>query len=299
MTAALAAVATKLPAQVANAAATAEKKPDGAAPDVVIVRNGEPVQMFRKGIELLGGMSAFVKPGQSVCVKPNIGWDRKPELGANTNPELVGEIVRQCLAAGASKVEVFDRTCNEWRSCYKNSGIQQAVEEAGGTMLPGMDESWYVDRECAEAVMMKSTKIHKTLLESDVVINVPVLKNHGGAKMTACMKNYMGVVWDRQWMHRNNMPQSIADSVLYRKPDLNILDAYRVMINNGPQSNNPNDVQLRKYLIMGRDPVAVDAKGAQLMGYGLQQVPYIELAEKLGLGISDPDAKLKIERLEA
>ena len=298
MTAAFAAVASKLPAQVANQTAKAEKKNDG-APTVAVVRGGEPVAMFRKGIEALGGMTAFVKPGQSVVVKPNIGWDRTPELAANTNPELVGEIVRQALAAGASKVEVFDRTCNDWRRCYQNSGIQKAVEDAGGVMLPGMDESWYVVREAPEAVMMKTSKIHKALLDADVVINVPILKVHGGAKMTAILKNWMGVVWDRQWMHKNNMPQSIADSFLYRRADLNVLDAYRMMVAHGPAGRGSlDDVETPKYLIMSRDPVVVDAMGAKLLRFELNQVPYIAHAEKLGLGVADVE-KHNVVRLEA
>jgi len=298
MTAAFAAVASKLPAQVADQAAEAENKNDG-APTVAVVRNGEPVAMFRKGIEALGGMTAFVKPGQSVVVKPNIGWDRTPELAANTNPDLVGEIVKQCLAAGASKVEVFDHTCNDWRRCYENSGIKKAVEDAGGVMLPGNDNSWYVDRENTEAaVMLKTARIHKTLLDADVVINVPVLKHHGGAQMTAILKNWMGVVWDRQWMHRNNMPQCIADSYLFRQADLNILDAYRMMTRNGPQGRGLDDVETPKYLVISKDPVVVDAMGVKLLRFDMNRVPYIAMAEKLGLGVAD-EAKHNIVRLEA
>ena len=304
MAAAFATLASKLPAQVANLAADAgEQKTDAAKkPEVVAVRKGGPVDMFRKGVEALGGMAAFVKPGQSVCVKPNIGWDRAPELGADTNPDLVGEIVRQCLAAGASKVEVFDHTCHEWGACYRNSGIKDAVEKAGGTMLPGNDESWYVERECPGAASMKTAKIHKCLLDSDVVINVPILKNHGGAKMTACMKNYMGVVWDRQFMHKNNMPQCIADSFLYRRPDLNVLDAYRMMTTRGPQGGSPDNVEMCGYLLLSANPVVLDTIGAKLMRYDPSDVPYIALAEKLGLGRADDkelDAGGLITRIDA
>ena len=297
--AAFAAVASKLPAQVADAAGAAAgaEKNNNAKPDVVVVRNGEPVEMFRKAIDALGGMTAFVKTGQSVCVKPNIGWDRAPEYAGDTNPDLVGEIVKQCLAAGASKVEVFDHTCHNWVASYQNSGIRAAVEAAGGVMLPGNEQSWYVPRVCPEAVVMKSAQIHKTLLESDVVINVPICKNHGGAKLTAILKNWMGVVWDRRWMHQNNMPQSIADSYLYRPADLNILDAYRILLR-GPQGGNLADVQNPKYLAISKDPVVVDAIGARIMGYELNTVPYIAMAEKHGLGVADQD-KHNVLRLEA
>ena len=259
-----AAVATAATAIKLNAPAQAVTA-DAGIPTLVAVRNADPVTMFRKGIEALGGMQAFVKPGQRVVVKPNIGWDRTPEEGANTSPELVGEMIRQALAAGATEVVVFDHTCNNWKNSYKNSGIEKAVQEAGGKIVQGNDVADYVERTCEAAVSMKQAKIHKALLAADVVINVPILKNHGGAKMTAAMKNWMGVVWDRQYMHRNNLPQCIADSILYRKPDLTVIDAYRVMVANGPRGVSVADVIERKYMILSRDIVAADTMALKII----------------------------------
>ncbi|MCL1909484.1 MAG: DUF362 domain-containing protein [Kiritimatiellaeota bacterium] len=300
-----AAVAVKLNTRAQDAvtnsvaeAAGADKTSALPKPVVVAVRNGEPVEMFRKGIEALGGMRTFVKPGQTVVVKPNIGWNKPPEMAANTNPELVAEIVRQALAAGAKSVTVFDRTCNEWTSCYKNSGIEDAAKEAGATVVTGQSESWYVDRECDAAVNMKKARVHKALLESDVVINVPVLKNHGGAKMTCAMKNYMGVVWDRGFMHNNNLPQCIADSILYRKPDLNVIDAYRIVTAHGPQGRGAEDVALKKYQILSTDIVAADTLALKVIDYKIDQVPYLKMGEALGLGSTD-ESTFDIKRIEA
>ena len=285
---------TRAQEAVAGVAETA-KTPSGAK--VVAVRNGSPVEMFRKGIEELGGMKAFVKPGQKVTVKPNIGWDKKPEEGANTDPQLIAEIVRQALAAGAAEVTVFDKTCNEWRSCYKNSGIEAAATEAGAKVVPGNDESWYEERSIENAVMLKIAKIHKAILEADVVINVPILKNHGGAKMTACMKNWMGVIWDRGYMHKNNLPQCIADLVLYRKPDLNVLDANLVMIANGPRGVSISDIVEKKYQILSTNIVAADMLALRVIGYEQNQVPYLAMGEKHGLGSTDV-SKFDIKRIE-
>ena len=91
-------------------------------PEMAAVRGGDPGVMFDAGIAAFGGMSAFVKKGQTVLVKPNIGWNRPPEFAANTNPELVGRIVRHCIDAGAKKVLVFDHTCDNWKMCYASSG---------------------------------------------------------------------------------------------------------------------------------------------------------------------------------
>ncbi len=293
-----AALATAATAIKLNAPAQAVATDTAGIPTLVAVRNGDPVTMFRKGIEALGGMKAFVKPSQRVVVKPNIGWDKTPEEGANTSPELVGEIVRQALAAGANEVVVFDHTCNNWKNSYKNSGIEAAVVEAGGKIVQGNEVADYVERSCEAAVSMKTAKIHKALLDADVVINVPILKNHGGAKMTAAMKNWMGVVWDRQFMHSNNLPQCIADSILYRKPDLTVIDAYRVMHANGPRGVSLADVTERKYMILSRDIVAADSMALKIIDYEADKVPYIAMAEKHGLGIADP-SKIKIQRIDA
>ncbi|MDD3108418.1 MAG: DUF362 domain-containing protein, partial [Alistipes sp.] len=94
--------------------------------DLVAVMGGEPEVMFRKAIAEMGGMKKFVKAGAVVAIKPNIGWDVTPELGGNTNPKLVAEIVKQCLAAGAKEVQVFDHTCDEWVKTYRTSGIKEA-----------------------------------------------------------------------------------------------------------------------------------------------------------------------------
>ncbi|MEZ5012470.1 MAG: DUF362 domain-containing protein [Bacteroidales bacterium] len=87
--------------------------------------------MFDKGISALGGMSNFVKKGQSVVIKPNIGWDVVPEKAANTNPALIKRIVEHCFTAGAREVYVFDNTCDDWVKCYKTSMIEKLAKDAG------------------------------------------------------------------------------------------------------------------------------------------------------------------------
>jgi hypothetical protein len=80
----------------------------GTSPVLVALRDGSRTEMLDKAFANLGGISAFVKPGQTVVIKPNIGWDVSPEGGANTHPELVGHLVKLCVGAGAKSVSVFD-----------------------------------------------------------------------------------------------------------------------------------------------------------------------------------------------
>lgn len=191
---------------------------------------------------------------------------------------------------------VFDNTCDEWTRCYKNSGIEDAVKKAGGEIVTGKDETQYKEVKIAQGVVLKNTKVHNLIIESDVIINVPVLKNHGGAKMSLAMKNLMGVVWDREFYHKNDLQQCIADFVSYRKPDLNVIDGFRVMKRNGPKGVSVNDVVEMKYQILSKDIVAADTAATKIFGINTKEVGHIILAEKLGLGTTNLDS-LNIKRI--
>jgi len=265
--------------------------------DMVAIKGTDTVAMFNEGINSLGGMSAFVKPGQTVVVKPNIGWDSVPEKAANTNPELIGRIVKSCYEAGAKSVSVFDNTCDEWKKCYANSGIEKEVKAAGGNIIPGNSESYYRDVQVPEGKSLTETKVHELILDSDVFINVPVLKSHSSAKLTIAMKNLMGVVWDRRWWHQNDLHQCIADYTTFRKPDLNIVDAYRVMKRNGPRGVSIEDVARFDSMIISTDIVAADAAATKIFGMEPEDIPYIVIADEMGIGTMDLSS-LNINRIK-
>jgi len=258
--------------------------------------------MLGRALKELGGIGHFVKKGQKVVIKPNIGWDKSPQLAANTNPELVGALVKLCKGAGASEVIVFDHSCQDWKKCYTNSGIEKAVLAAGGKMVPANDESYYREVELPRGVNMKSAKIHKAILDCDVWFNVPVLKHHGGAKNTISMKNLMGIVWDRSYFHGHDLHQCIADAATFhKKPALNIVDAYRIMKSNGPQGKSESDVVKLKSLLVSPDYVAVDTAAmklfAQVQPTDLKDVRYIELAEKNRVGTQHLE-NLNVKRIK-
>ena len=265
--------------------------------DLIAVRGGSPADMFDKAIASMGGMSKFVQKNQTVVVKPNIGWDAPPERAANTNPQLIKRIIEHCLKVGAKEVYVFDNTCNEWTKCYRNSGIENAVKDAGGKMVTGKTEGHYQEVSVPRGKSLHDAKVHELILDSDVFINVPVLKSHGGAKLTIAMKNLMGIVWDRRYWHSNNLHQCIADFPTFKKPDLNVVDAYRVLKRNGPRGVSVNDVVMMHSLLLSTDIVAVDTAATKLFGLDINQVPYIEKAESLGLGTTNLES-LKIDRIK-
>lgn len=270
--------------------------------DLVAVLGGEPEAMFRKAITELGGMGKFIKKGDKVVVKPNIGWDKTPEMAANTNPKLIGEIIRQCFKAGAKEVTVFDHTCDDWTRCYANSGIEAAAKSAGAKVVPAHLGTYYKDVSLPKGVKLKSTKVHESIVNCDKWINVPVLKNHGGAQMSISMKNYMGIVWDRGFFHKNDLQQCIADVCTYEKrPVLNVVDAYRLMKTSGPRGRSEADVVLSKGLFISQDIVAADTAATnffnQVREMPLERVSYLSKAQDLKVGSMNLD-KMKIKKIK-
>lgn len=264
--------------------------------DLVAVKGGSPDAMFDKGIEALGGMSLFVKKGQKVVIKPNIGWDVAPERAGNTNPKLVARIVEHCLNAGAKEVSVLDHTCDQWQRCYSTSGIESAAKSAGAKIAPAHWEGNYQEVSIPKGKTLKKAKEHELILGADVFINVPVLKSHGGASLTIAMKNLMGNVWDRRYWHGSDLHQCIADFATFRKPTLNVVDAYLVMKTNGPRGVSTDDVVTMKSQILSTDIVAADAASAKLFGVQPEDVRYINLAAELNAGRKDL-AALNIKRI--
>jgi uncharacterized protein (DUF362 family) len=265
--------------------------------DLVAIKGGEPDVMFDKAIQSLGGMKTFVKKGQKVVVKPNIGWDAVPERAANTNPILIKRIIQHCFEAGAKDVFVFDHTCDNWKRCYSNSGIEAAVKDSGGKIVSGESEGYYQQVTVKKGKKLNDSKVHELILESDVFINVPILKHHSGADLTISMKNLMGIVWDRGYWHRNDLHQCIADFVTYRKPDLNIVDAYFVMKRNGPRGVSKEDVLSLKSQIISTDIVAADAAAAKLFNTEPDEIDHIKIAHEMKLGNMNLD-QLNINRIK-
>ena len=257
--------------------------------------NGASVQMVQKAMEMLGGIERFVKKGQVVVVKPNIGWDRRPEQAANTDPHLVAEVVRLCLKAGASKVKVFDRTCNNARRCYRNSGIEKEAEAAGADVKHIFMKRFQAV-SIPEGKAIKSWEFYKDALSADVFINLPVAKHHSMSQVSLSLKNMMGVLGGERGELHQNFAEKIVDINTVIKPQLTILDATRVLMRNGPQGGNLADVKQMSTLVAGIDPVAIDAFGATLFDRKPNELAFLQKAFDRGLGEIDLK-KVKINEL--
>jgi uncharacterized protein (DUF362 family) len=275
---------------------SAEKRV-GAAPllDLVVVRNGEPDILVRKALEALGGMNRFVARGDRVVLKPNIGFNRVPEQAANTNPAVVRALAEEILNAGARSVKIFDHSLYEARHCYARSGVAKAVQGLG-VELEFVDERKFVEMELG-GEWLKKWPIYRDVLEADKVINVPIAKQHSTARLSLGLKNLMGVIGGRREAFHQNIHQALADLAGFVRPTLTVLDAYRILVRNGPQGGSLSDAVLTRTLAAGVDMVAVDAFGCSLFGIEAAQMGFVLEASRRGLGRMDL-AGLKTRTLE-
>jgi len=261
----------------------------GTMPTLSVAEGADYAALVAAVLAPLGGMEAFVKPGYRVVVKPNIGWDRTPEQAATTHPEVVKSLVKLALDAGASQVLVFDRPCNEPRRCYANSGIQAAVESLndGRARCEFMDERKFVPVALEQGRSLKSFTFYRDAIEADCYINAPIAKHHGSSGLTLSLKNAMGIIGGNRGEIHAALGQRIADINLALKPHLNVIDATRILLRNGPSGGNANDIQVLNKLIASMDPVAADAYATTLFGLQPQDIESTRAGYELGLGEMD------------
>ncbi len=269
-----------------------------AMPEVARVTGGNYADLVVETINLLGGIGRFVKPGSKVVVKPNIGWDRKPEQAANTHPLVVKTLVKLALEAGAAEVRVFDHTCNEKRRCYNNSGIAEAITEIGDkkARIDHIDQRKFVPVKIEKGKALSDWLIYEDALTADCYINVPVAKHHGLSRLTLGLKNSMGVIGGRRGSLHHDLGQNLADLATVIRPSLTIIDATRILLDNGPQGGSLDDVKQLDTLIASVDPVAADALATTLFGLQPDAISATVAAYRMGLGEMDPEKMNIVER---
>jgi len=264
-------------------------------PTVVVAEGTDHDRITRSAVNALGGMKRFVKPGNTVVVKPNMGWDRTPELAANTNPLVVAAIVDECLRAGAKKVKVFDRTCNDQRRCYKSSGIEAALKGMKGVEVKHPEEERFKKVSLGGKVL-KECELYDEALSADVFINVPVLKHHGLSRLTIGMKNIMGILGGKRGSIHKHLDVALADINSVFKTHLTVVDATRILTAHGPQGGDIRDVKLLNKVLASTDIVAVDAVATTLFGLKPEDIAVTVEAHRRGLGEIRPE-RMKIVRI--
>ena len=250
---------------------------DSRYPEVVQVNGADPEQTLRRAVDLMGGVSRFIERGDRVAIKPNIGWDRVPKHAANTNPNLVASMVALCLEAGAGEVIVTDASCNDANRAYHRSGIGQLAYNAGAQVLLPREDRF---REMLlEGKLLKKWPVYTPLIFADKVINMAICKHHNLTQMTGVMKNWYGILGGQRNLLHQDIHTSIFDLANFMRPTLTILDAFRVLVRNGPQGGSFSDTEVRNQLVVGTDQVAVDGISARILGNDPMDVGYLKMSD--------------------
>jgi uncharacterized protein (DUF362 family) len=290
--------------------------------DVLVADHGEIESMVRQALQLAPGLEELIEPGDVVVIKPNLVMDVSPETGMITDTRVVRALVRIAqelhagqvyIAEGSARYSSGDANRDRYvtRHAFQVAGYDldgDMVDDAtgiplvdlniSGEALDARDPNYVTLVNVAMGLIRKEYWLPNLVLEADVVISVPTLKNHYLAGTTLGMKNMVGVAPNdiyhapgevcekKELSHADvELQQHIVDLNLARKPDYVVVDGLRGMID-GPIGSQTTDPPMG-LIIAGRDVVAVDTVGTLIMGYDPKSVPYLRMAEEVNLGTTE------------
>jgi uncharacterized protein (DUF362 family) len=239
-------------------------------------------KMVKQGFDSLGGIERFIKRGMNVVIKPNIGFNSTPDRAHTTNPVLLEVVARACIKAGA-RVKIFDRPVNNAKLCYRRSGMIDAAKKAGAT-IEYVDNRKFREVHIKNPLNLSTLEVYEDILNADFVINMPIAKDHSSATLTMAMKNLMGAIGGFRGRYHLNLHKNIVDFNKAITVDLVILDAMRILTDYGPNAGTLEDIKETRTIIMGTNPVTVDAYTVGFFNMKPQSVGYLKYAAQERMG---------------
>ncbi len=255
------------------------------------VARGDRSKLVKAAVDLVGGIGRYVNEGDRVCVKPNISFAANVDCGATTSVGVVRQVVELCLEAGAAKVIILDHTIADAALCVERSGIKGAVvDEKKVSLLTPDKERQYGEATVPNGRELTTVQVAKAALSADKLISVPTAKSHSATGVSLGLKNLMGLILDRGYLHRRDLHRAIAELAVTVRPDLVVVDATRALTSGGP--GGPGKTVQLDTVVAGADPVAVDSYSVGLTPWYNRAftgagVKHIVAASELGLGEID------------
>jgi uncharacterized protein (DUF362 family) len=286
-------------------------------PSVAVVR-GIPTDsiaaLLKTAFDGLGGLSRFIRPGQTVAIKPNATWAYPPGTASSTDPELLRVLILMVRAAGAGKIILMDH-------CTLEPGAAECLRISGlGPVMDALDvEMVFADRFLSSKNLFTKIEIPqgkaftkvgalKAAVEADVRINLAVAKSHLVTKLTMCLKHMMGFLELPNVLH-SQLEQGIADINMPSpiQAQLHILEAIRVRLPvgasrqaGGPETEitHPDKIKRFNHIIAGTDPVLIDSYGCiNYFGIRPRELTHLWRAFESGAGDWDVDQAIINSRL--
>ncbi len=224
-------------------------------------------------------VAAMVPHGASVALKPNLVVAGSPEDGATTHPGVLSGCIEYLRVHGVRDISVIEGS-------WVGDSTARAMKVCGyDEVCRRYDVPFYdlkKDRTRQVDTPLRPMQITCRALDAGFLINLPVLKGHCQTVMTCALKNCKGCLPDaeKRRFHSEGLMRPIAALAAALRPGLTIVDSICGDLN-FEEGGNP--IQTNR-MLLGTDPVQLDAYGCRLMGLSLSDVPYIELAERYGAG---------------
>lgn len=245
--------------------------------------------LVRQAVDLIGGMSRFVKPGQTVLIKPNQTVYYSAEEGCTTDPNVVAGVIRLAKEAGAARVQIAESSGGFFNSiaCMKITGMA-AMAERERAELVDLGRCKTRDVRIPDGKVIQSCPIPVPLLEADVIIDCPKAKNHHIQPISGALKNWVGAV-NAEWRQLNHgkpeMFGKFMDIMSVTRPHLCIADALIAGEGDGPIANLPHWCGC---VLATDDPVAMDVSLCKLLQHDWHDLKFISEAVARGIGVAEP-----------
>jgi len=224
-------------------------------------------------------LASMIKPQMKILLKPNLVVGKPASSGATTSPEIVEGVIRLLQDAGCTKISIREScwTGGNTANVFKRCGYAD-ISKKYGVKLFDLKK----DKTVKVPVGGRMLEICSSALETDFLINIPVLKGHCQVNMTCALKNMKGCIPDREKRkyHTTGLHTPIAYLNKALRQDFILVDALQ-----GDLTFEEGGTPVRMDRIFaGRDPVLVDRYAASLMGFASGEIEYIDTAEEIGIG---------------
>ncbi|MCM8796579.1 MAG: DUF362 domain-containing protein [Candidatus Omnitrophica bacterium] len=259
-------------------------------------------ELVQKAVEdsvnLLGGITNFIRPKSRVLLKPNLLMAIEPEQGITTHPEVVRSIARilkgiDCTVFVGDGPSVWDNQIRNVSEVYRRTGMTKVCQEEGLRPV-------YFDKKR----MCQKFPLTSWLDHCDYLINLPKFKTHALTCLTGAIKNLFGLVWGtfklelhKNYFHTEDFAKILVDIYAETRPALTIVDGISAIEGDGPATRGL--LCFPKILVAGSDCVSVDSVLSRIMGIEPLDVPSTREAVLRGLGIADmAEVEILGERLD-
>ncbi|MCL2444456.1 MAG: DUF362 domain-containing protein [Treponema sp.] len=224
-------------------------------------------------------IGTFLKPSMAVSVKPNLVTPKSADNGSTTHPEVVEGIILFLKDFGIQKINIIENSAAGYST-------KQAFRICGYEMLSERYNIPLVDLQNDNIVTLKhgnsDIRICETALNTEFLINVPVLKAHCQTRLTCCMKNLKGCMPhdEMKRFHTLGLHKPIAALNALLKTHYCVVDG---ICGDLSFEEGGTPVEANR-IIAGQNPVLIDSYNAELIGYKPDEIDYLSYGKKLGLG---------------